>query len=116
MKIRMRLENKSGVILVTVLMILFVMMILTVSIVSLNVSQVMTTEDEVYRIQAETLAEGVLYLLVAQQQTGRALNHNSSYTLSNGDASYPLTVNSGIDTTAPGGIYGTHPTTITVNF
>lgn len=76
-----RIKNEDGVIFVTVTMIIIVMMVLTVTIISLNVSQVVTTEEETHRLQAGTLAEGILYRIVAQQQTGGGLTYSSTYNL-----------------------------------
>jgi len=53
-------QNERGVVFVTVLMIIIVMMALTVSIVSLNVTQVTRTAGEVKHVQAEHLALGAI--------------------------------------------------------
>jgi hypothetical protein len=76
-----RIKNENGVIFVTVTMIIIVLMVLTVTIISLNVSQTVTTEGETHRLQADTLAEGVLYRIIAQQQTGGSLTYSSTYNL-----------------------------------
>ena len=62
-------ENERGVVFVTVLMIIIVMMALTVSIVSLNVTQVTRTAGEVKHVQAEHLALGAIPYLYANQWT-----------------------------------------------
>ena len=60
-------KNEKGIVFVTVLMIIIVMMVLTISIVSINVNQIMLTEGEVKRIQAEILAMGALAYTFANQ-------------------------------------------------
>ena len=62
-------QNERGVVFVTVLMIIIVMMALTVSIVSLNVTQVTRTAGEVKHVQAEYLALGAIPYLYANQWT-----------------------------------------------
>ncbi|MCD4779373.1 MAG: hypothetical protein K8S27_02330 [Candidatus Omnitrophica bacterium] len=51
-------ENNKGVVFVTVIMIIMVIMVLAVSIVSVNLNQVIATEEEYKRAQAEILAMG----------------------------------------------------------
>ena len=51
-------NNNSGIVFVTVLAIVISMMILTMSVISLNSSQTILVEDEVKRLQAEMLALG----------------------------------------------------------
>lgn len=62
-------QNDHGIVFVTVLMIIIVMMVLTVSIVSLNVTQVLRTSGEVKHVQAEYLALGAIPYLYANQWT-----------------------------------------------
>ena len=62
--------NNQGIVFVTVLMIIIAMMILTVSIVSLNVTQVLRTSGEIKHVQAEYLASGAIPYLYANQWTG----------------------------------------------
>ncbi len=62
-------QNDRGIVFVTVLMIIIVMMVLTVSIVSLNVTQVLRTSGEVKHVQAEYLALGAIPYLYANQWT-----------------------------------------------
>lgn len=54
----------------TVLMIIIVMIILTISIISMNVNQVLVSEAEVKRVQAEILAMGALAYTFANQSSG----------------------------------------------
>jgi len=67
-------NNKRGVVFITVLMIILVLMVLTISIISLNVSQIGTTMDEVHQIQAEALASGALSFFLANQLSGTPSN------------------------------------------
>ena len=60
-------SDQKGVVFVTVLMIIIAMIILTVSIISMNVNQVLVSETEVKRIQAEILAMGALAYTFANQ-------------------------------------------------
>jgi len=60
-------NNEHGIILMTVLMIILVLMVLTVSMVSMNMNQVFIAESEIRRIQAESLATGVLAYMHATQ-------------------------------------------------
>lgn len=63
-------KNNHGVVFITTLMAIIVLMILAVSILSLNVSQVMTTETDVKKIKAETLMMGILGYTYASQLNG----------------------------------------------
>ena len=53
-------NNNRGIVFVTVLIIIIVAMVLAISVLSLNISQVKSSEDELKHIQARTLAEGGL--------------------------------------------------------
>ncbi len=68
-------ENKNGVVFITVLMTIIIMMILTVSILSLNVSQIMTSETDVKKVKAETLMMGILGYTYAGQLNGSIGNY-----------------------------------------
>lgn len=63
-------NNKKGVVFVVVLMIIIAMIVLTISIISMNVNQVLISEMEVKRIQAEILATGALAYTFANQLSG----------------------------------------------
>ena len=54
-------KNQKGIVFVTVLMIIIAMMIVTITVISLNIGQVITTEGEVQRLKATELATGLLY-------------------------------------------------------
>ena len=51
-------NNQRGIVFVTVLIIIIIAMVLAISALSLNVSQVKSVEGEVRYIQAQALAEG----------------------------------------------------------
>jgi type II secretory pathway component PulK len=51
-------NNQRGIVFITVLIIIIIAMVLAISTLSLNVSQVKSAEDEVRFIQAQALAEG----------------------------------------------------------
>jgi hypothetical protein len=63
-------KNEKGVVFITVLMTIIIMMVLAVSILSLNVSQIMSSEADVKKIQAETLMLGILGYTFAGQING----------------------------------------------
>ncbi|HNV23638.1 MAG TPA: hypothetical protein PLH56_01335 [Candidatus Omnitrophota bacterium] len=68
-------NNEKGVVFILVISIIMVMMILTISILSINTSQVVSTEEEVRRIQAETLAMGAMEYVVALAANGVMTDH-----------------------------------------
>lgn len=61
MKIPSSMKNESGVILVTVIVLTFILAIVAIGIMSLNVSQVKTATSVVDAIKAEQLATGIFY-------------------------------------------------------
>ncbi len=63
-------KNNQGVVFITTLMAIIVLMILAVSILSLNVSQVMITETDAKKVKAETLMMGILGYTYAEQLNG----------------------------------------------
>lgn len=63
-------NNNHGVIFVTVLIMIIVAMVLTVSVLSLNVSQIKSTEDELKYIQAKIIAEGAIAQMIANDFLG----------------------------------------------
>lgn len=70
MKLATIKTNQNGVIFITVLMIIIALAAVAVTIISLNVSQISTTEDEVKRIQAEMLSMGAIAYTFADRQGG----------------------------------------------
>lgn len=61
--LNLKMKNTdSGVVLVTVVIITFVMMILVIGLLSAHVNQSTSTEHQVERIKAEELAKGVMWM------------------------------------------------------
>ena len=105
-------NNERGVVFVTVLMIILVMMVLAISVISLNVSQVMTAENEVRRQQAETLAMGAMAYTFANQLSSSP--SNQFYMIQNLDGlSFNVFVNL---SNTPSGPLGTSNLDITVSY
>ena len=99
-KIKNRLSNNQGVVLITVVVVVIMILMLVAAVVRLNVSQTMLTEDEYKRIQNQLLAESALALITADQQTVTPLTNDSySFNLNN----ITHTVNY---TISPGGLLG----------
>ena len=71
-----RLGTQNGIVFVTVLMIIITMMIVTVTVVSLNLGQVITTEGEIQRMQAQELATGLIYYTHGTTQVTNPLPAN----------------------------------------
>jgi len=60
-------KDKQGIVFITVLIIILVTMVLAISALSLNVSQVKSTENELKYIQAEVLSDGALFQILTDQ-------------------------------------------------
>ncbi len=56
-----RLKNESGIILVTVIILIMILSIVAIGVLSLNVSQLKTSSSVVDTIKAEQLATGLFY-------------------------------------------------------
>ena len=104
-------KNKKGIVFVTVLAIIMVMMVLVISILGMNSTRVMISEEEVRRIQAETLAMGVSTAIFANQAAGTFTPGTSTQILDN--TTYTIGTLRG---TASSGIYGTTPLNVVVNY
>ena len=105
-------NNDRGIIFVTVLMIIIVMTVLTVSMISMNVSQTLLTESEVKRIQAEILAMGAIAYTFANQLSASPSNSLSmSQTIDN----VTFNVTADISSTASGPL-GTSPINVNVYY
>ena len=103
-------QNEKGVVFVTVLMIIIVMMVLAISVISINVSQVMITEGEAKRLQAEILAMGALAYSFANQMSTSPGNQ-MTYMQSLDNVAYNVFVN-----LANGSTPGTSTLNIYVNY
>lgn len=102
MNIQKLRTNNSGIIFVTVLVLLVVMIVVTISIVSMNVSQVMVTESEVKRIQAEMLAQSAVDYFNATQQINGVTPNSTTFSqiFPGSGVTYDVTINK--DTTKAG--------------
>ena len=67
-------NNENGIVFVTVLIIIIVAIVLAISALSLNVSQVKNTENELKYIQAGVLADGGFYQLLTNQFSPNSTN------------------------------------------
>ncbi|MBN1869614.1 MAG: pilus assembly PilX N-terminal domain-containing protein [Candidatus Omnitrophica bacterium] len=108
-------NNKQGMIFVTVLIIIVVAMVLAVTILSLNISQVKSSEDEFKHLQAKLLAEGGLAIMLINRLSGPPGDGEISYTETLGNTTYTIVSNVDSSSTAPVG-YSTNPFTIDVTF
>ena len=106
-------KNEQGVVFVTVLIVILTTMVLAVSALSLNISQIKSTENELKYIQARTLADGGLFQILSTQFVGTPITSNT-YTETVGDTTF--TIES--DITAGAGPVGSNsiPLDIVVTF
>lgn len=74
-------KNKSGIILITVLIISMVMAIIAVGILSLNVSQVMTGEDVTRSIVAEYFGRMILWMIYYNSMSGQPISSSAQQTI-----------------------------------
>jgi len=84
-------NNNQGVVFVTVLIIVIVAMILAISALSLNVSQVKSTENELKYLQAEVLADGGLFQMLTNQFSPSA-GSSTTYSETVGYTTFNITV------------------------
>ncbi|MCK5081472.1 MAG: hypothetical protein KAR31_01065 [Candidatus Omnitrophica bacterium] len=89
-------DNNRGIIFVTVLIIIMVAMVLAVTVLSLNISQVKSSEDELRHIQARILSEGGLAQMLVSKFSGTPVNL-ITYTETLGNTTFTIVAN--IDTT-----------------
>jgi type II secretory pathway component PulK len=92
-------NNQRGIVFVTVLIILTIAMVLAISTLSLNVSQVRSSEDEIRYIQAKALAEGGFARIYMDQFSDNPLD-TLSYTEQIGNTTF--TIDASVDRTANG--------------
>ena len=74
MKNRVKHKEKKGIILLTVLMMIIVVSILAVSILNMNLGQVISSEEQAKQLKAVILAKGMLNYVYANQQSATPLN------------------------------------------
>jgi type II secretory pathway component PulK len=84
-------NNNRGVVFVMVIMTVIILMILAVSIISMNTSHILVTEDEVKRIQAETLAAGAYIFAFANQTSSTASSTPAIAPVTLGNITYTIT-------------------------
>lgn len=105
-------DNQRGIVFVTVLMVILVAMVLAVSVLSLNISQVVSTEDEVKRLQAQSLALGAIPYFYTNQLSSSSGNL-MTYTETLGNTMFTVVAN----LSGPGlGGYQTNALTVNVSF
>jgi len=63
-------NNEHGVVFVTVLIVIITTMVLAISVLSLNISQIKSAENELKYIQAKVLADGALFKILSTQFVG----------------------------------------------
>ena len=107
-------NNNRGIIFGTVLIIIIVAMVLAISVLSLNISQVKSSEDELKHIQARALSDGVFEQLLASKVSGNPGN-TISYSEPLGNITFAVNVD--IDGTGSGPVDSASvPMTIDVTF
>ncbi|VAX35443.1 hypothetical protein MNBD_UNCLBAC01-1955 [hydrothermal vent metagenome] len=85
-------NDENGFVFVVVLAVIIVVAVLVVSLISMNVSQVLIVEDEVKRIQAETLARGAMEYIAAGQISNSSL-HSITFSETLGNFTYSVIAN-----------------------
>ncbi len=85
-------NNEDGVIFITVLAIILMMAVLTISILSMNVTQVISTERAIQDTQSEILAMGALSYAFANQMSDSPSSF-ISYTEILGKKKFTITAN-----------------------
>ncbi len=105
-----RLQNKSGVVLITVVILTFIMAILAVAMMSINVNQALLHQHQIERIKAEQFAEGAFWYNFANLSTSGVQAVPSSVTLDG--KVYNVTMNS----TAGNGPNNTNSYNVRVNY
>ena len=83
-------NNNCGVVFVTVLIIIIVAMTLAVSVLSLNISQVKSSEMELKYTQSKILADGALARFLMHKESGGVANQ-ISYTETIGNTTFTIT-------------------------
>ena len=85
------LNNNDGVVLVTVVIIIVVMMIFTVSLISITVSQNLSNQHQIERIQAEQVAKGIMWSNYMNLYPGGGQVPNGTITLDGKNYDYTIT-------------------------
>jgi len=82
-------NNEHGVVFVTVLIVIITTMVLAVSVLSLNISQIKSAENELRYIQAKVLADGGLVQILSTQFVGTPITTNT-YTETIGGTTFTI--------------------------
>ncbi|MCK5014135.1 MAG: hypothetical protein KAS66_09980 [Candidatus Omnitrophica bacterium] len=96
-------NNNRGIVFVTVLIIIIVAMVLSVSVLSLNISQVTSSEDELKHIQARALAEGGFAQILVEKFSGSASSNIITYPEPLGNTTFTIVANIDIANAGPAG-------------
>ncbi len=107
-------NNEHGVVFVTVLIVIITTMVLAVSILSLNISQIKSAENELRYIQAKILADGGMVQILSTQFVGTPIISNT-YTETVGDTTFLIQSNITACGTCPVGS-NSAPLDVTVTF
>lgn len=108
-------KNNRGIIFVTVLIIIIVSMVMAVSVLSLNISQVKSAEDELKRIQAELLANGGLAIMLVNRMSGSPGDGLIIFSEPSGNTTYSISINVDEGGASPAD-YTSVPLTVDVTF
>ena len=104
-------HKPSGVVLVTVLMVIVVMIIFTIGLLSRSVTQTVSAEKQVDRIRAEQFVKGVFWQVYANLADNLPIATSVTQTIDG--KVYTASIRSGAAGT---GIYGTTPYTFQVDY
>ena len=85
-------KSDRGIVFVTVLIIIITSMVLAVSVLSLNISQVKSTEEELKYIQAKVLSDGGLAQILISQFTAAPAN-DITYQETLGNTTFTIVAN-----------------------
>ena len=107
-------HKPSGVVLVTVLMVIVVMIIFTIGLLSRSVTQTVSAEKQVDRIRAEQFVKGVFWQVYANLADNLLVAGSVTQTIDG--KTYTATITPPIAATKGKGIYGTDPYTISVDY
>jgi Tfp pilus assembly protein PilX len=104
-------NDESGVIMVTVLVVVLIMTVVAIGILGVNISQVSTSESVVDNIRAEQLAIGAFYQYHQQQVDGQNGLSPTTETFPDGK-----TFTISVDNKGPSALSGSNEIEINVDF
>ena len=110
-----RLKDKpSGIVLVTVLLVIVVMIIFTIGLLSRSVTQTVSSEKQIDRIRAEQFAKGIFWQVYMNEANGGTVPNGTIFTSPTLDGkTFNATVVRGA---AGSGTYGTTQFNIQVTY